>query len=478
MRCLALAQAWQDHGGKALFVMSQSTPSVSARLTSESCAIATSPAPAGSAADAIYAAELAAGYADSWVVIDGYHFDAEYQEIIKKANLRLLAVDDNANGSHFFADVVLNQNLHAHVSQYRNIESASRLLLGPRFALLRRELRNAAPRGRVGPVNCIAITFGGSDPKNMTAHVLKALASLGLTDVRLAAIVGGSNPNLPILRDLVREIRSTCELHVDVSDMASILAEADMAITAAGSTCWELCALGVPSIVIDVASNQSPIARSLAEHGCAIHVAGKCFQTELLHEAVTRLVSSRELREKMSKAASQLVDGNGAARVVAALLREGLRLRAAQHADCELLWRWANDPAVRAASFRTETIPWEAHQIWFTAKMNDAGTQIFIAEDLAGVPVGQLRVELTDDNEATVHVSISPESRNLGYGATLIDLASRELFANRGVRKLHAFIRPENYPSIRAFEEAHFTKIANATVHGQLAMQFVRKSGI
>jgi lysophospholipase L1-like esterase len=113
MRCLSLAQAWQDAGGDSLFVLATDLPVLEARLRSEGCEVLHLQVEPGSDTDALQTATLAHELHAAWLVADGQHFGAAYQRAIKEAGLRLLAIDDGANPEHCYADVLLNQNLHA-----------------------------------------------------------------------------------------------------------------------------------------------------------------------------------------------------------------------------------------------------------------------------------------------------------------------------------------------------------------------------
>src|SRR5215471_6845492 len=123
MRCLALAQAWQDAGGDTVFAMAQSTDSIRARLTSESCDIVNVQ---DAVADIRQTIDLAQSRNCEWVVVDGYQFDADYQDALKAAGLRILFLDDYGHSQHYVADLVLNQNVSATPTLYSNRERDTR----------------------------------------------------------------------------------------------------------------------------------------------------------------------------------------------------------------------------------------------------------------------------------------------------------------------------------------------------------------
>src|SRR5438270_10410528 len=138
MRCMALAQAWQGGGGRAVFAAAQIIPAVARKLQEEGFEVVAIGAEIGSKHDAVRTQELARERHAEWVVVDGYQFDSEYQARIKDAGFRLLFLDDVGRRGRYSADIILNQNIHAREEIYADREQHTRCLLGPGFALLRR----------------------------------------------------------------------------------------------------------------------------------------------------------------------------------------------------------------------------------------------------------------------------------------------------------------------------------------------------
>jgi UDP-2,4-diacetamido-2,4,6-trideoxy-beta-L-altropyranose hydrolase len=476
MRCLALAQAWQDTGGRALFAIAETTPAVSARLQAEGFDSVSLPEATGAHSDASRLALLAHEKGAKRVVVDGYQFEAPYQRELKLAGLKILFVDDNSHAGGYAADLVLNQNPHATARMYEPREPYTRLLLGTRYCMLRREFNAWREYSREIPIRGrkLLVAMGGSDPENLTARAIEALSQLRLEGLEATVVVGGSNPHFALLERSAAEARQKIVVRRDVSNMAELMAWADVAVSAAGSTCWELCLLALPALLVDVAENQIAVARELHRRGCALHLgSSRDVSAEKIAYELERLLGSEEIRRSLSSRSRELVDGQGAARVVSALLVGDLRLRAAQKDDSHLLWKWANDPQVRAASFSSDPIPWERHELWFSSKMRNSDCRILIAEDEDGKAVGQFRVDWRSSQDGDLDISLSPESRGRGYGARLIDLGVASASAERGGGRLHAFVKPENQASRRAFESAGFRNSGMEDVSGQRAVHYV-----
>ena len=302
MRCIALAQAWNDTGGKTSFAMAQSTESVRKRLADESCEVLAVPFAMGSEDDLQHTIALAQKQNCEWVVVDGYQFDAVYQCGLKNAGLKVLFLDDYGHSQHYSADLVLNQNLSANPVLYPSRESRTRLLLGPRYALLRREFNAWWNWKRTMFPVCrrVLVTMGGSDERNVTGTVIKGLCLSAIEDLEATVLVGGSNPHLEELQGMVARSAIKIQLLKDVSDVGELMASAELAISAAGTTVWELCLLGLPSVLIDVADNQTALAQELHRRGCAIHI-GRDISPEAVAENIKRMFNDHELRQSLSR---------------------------------------------------------------------------------------------------------------------------------------------------------------------------------
>jgi UDP-2,4-diacetamido-2,4,6-trideoxy-beta-L-altropyranose hydrolase len=322
MRCLALAHAWQDAGGTATFLMAQSTPSILARLAADDCKVINLSAIPGSDEDAAFTDECASRIASEWLVIDGYAFGTQYQEQIRNRERKLLCVDDAGTCNRYVADIVLNQNLTARENLYPNCPSDAQLLLGPSFCLLRREFtpwrkwqREISAIGHK-----VLVTLGGSTPAEVGVRVMESLAGARIEGLRTIFVMGGSSPDAAALDNCAATFPERISVRRDVSNMAELMAQADMAISAAGSTCWEMCLLGLPSILLDVADNQIPIAIELERRACALYAgSGSRVARDELATSLESLLASREKRQFMSQRSRQLVDGMGAERVVSAM---------------------------------------------------------------------------------------------------------------------------------------------------------------
>jgi len=471
MRCLALAQAWQDQGGSVAFV-ADVPETLHTRLGAEGMTVYALSAAAGSDADAHQLSDLARQINTRHVVVDGYQFGADYQRWLKGAGLRLLVLDDNGEAQHYHADLVLNQNIHASETFYVSRESYTRLLLGTRYALLRREFWSWRGWQRDIPdvARKVLVTMGGSDPDNVTLTVLRALEQVQLSNLHVKVVVGGSNPHYEMLQTTARHSLHRVELARDVNDMPARMAWADVAVSAGGSTCWELAFLGLPGAIIILTENQRAASEHLAAQNAAVNLG---WHTDLdavsIAARLTALMIGADQRRAMSAQCRELVDSHGGERVVKALRQSPLSLRPVGLLDRELLWRWANDPAVRQSAFNTAPIAWEDHVRWFDQKLGDKNTVIFIVEQEAGDAVGQVRFQIRD-HEAEISISVSAEFRGRGYGLYMLRQALDAVAEVRDLTRVNAYIKPENTVSRSLFDRAGFHETGITVYNGKPAI--------
>lgn len=136
-----------------------------------------------------------------------------------------------------------------------------------------------------------------------------------------------------------------------------------------------------------------------------------------------------------------------------------LKLRKVRQEDCKLLWKWANDPVVRSSSFTSNSIAWEEHLRWFNDKLNSANCYDFIAFNNQDVPIGQIRFDIDEQLQSIVSISLASNQRNQGYGKLILQMAISELFQRISVTNIQALIKPDNFASIKLFENVGFKNV-------------------
>lgn len=336
MRCLALAQRLKASGDQVTFLIRKEPPA--ARILRQ----AGLPAvwlPRGCALNTVLGrlkpmieSSRAAGQSP-WVVVDSYEATQRQCRAALASGARVLVMNDAGNAPAH-AHAIVNPNLDAARAWYPNANGA-RLLLGARYALLRREFHTVAarsaargtpsPAGR-GParspaaaVKRILVTMGGSDAGNRTALVLRGL---GLLDERrrraleIHVVLGFGNQHSAAIRRLARQLGLRCRVHEGVDRMAPMLARADVAITAAGGTVFEAARCGVPLAMVTLAKNQQRNAAAFARRGLGLRLGNaETLTPRAVVNGIARLLDDAPLRALMRARGRALIDGQGPSRI-------------------------------------------------------------------------------------------------------------------------------------------------------------------
>ena len=322
MRSLALAQSWQAAGGVAVFLMADSPLALNLRLADEGIETRWIKAPSGSLADAD---ETVRGFRESdaeLLVIDGYHFDAAFQRRLKQHGTTVLALDDYGHAAEYTADFVLNQTNCADENLYVRRAPHTRLLLGTSYVSFRREFWPWVGHERLHLERArrILVTLGGSDPDLVTAKVIDALCQAELGDCDVTVVLGAGNAHIRPISQQFRHSGLRGQVIVNAANMPELMASTDLAITAGGSTIWELALLGVPCISLVLAANQEACLCDLAAKGSVLNLGRHDEATlESIARAARDLIRDQLWRTEMSRRLSSYVDGRGAQRVLAAV---------------------------------------------------------------------------------------------------------------------------------------------------------------
>lgn len=339
MRCLTLAAELQRRGAEIGFVCRAMKGDLTETVRDNGLPVMVLPPGQGVVATGgpahaawlesdwqIDAGETKAALGDArpdWIVIDHYAIDARWEGALRGYCGRIMAVDDLAD-RHHDCDLLLDQTYNRMAEDYRGwTPPGCHILTGARYALLKPrfgELRDQVLPRRDGPARHVMVSFGGVDAANCTLDVLKAVQASSLpAGCRITVVMTGQSLWLESVRAFAATAAMPIEVLCDVADMASLMAQADIAIGAAGATSWERCCLGLPTILVILADNQRLIAGNLAEMG-AVTIVDRDSIAQCLPREVEKLMSDAGARKAMSRAAAAVTDGSGCALVAGAIL--------------------------------------------------------------------------------------------------------------------------------------------------------------
>jgi spore coat polysaccharide biosynthesis predicted glycosyltransferase SpsG len=197
--------------------------------------------------------------------------------------------------------------------EYKSLYGNTKFLLGPRYLLVREEFRNLPKRCAKEKVERILVTMGGSDLMGLTAKALRVLQGIG-SDIAVDVVMGAAFNDKDAVEIEVSRM-SNVNLLYDVDDMAELMLKADLAISAAGSTLYELAACGVPTIALVQADNQVAMAESMDKAGCIVNLGwGDRVDLADMKHVIKTLTEDKINRQHMADAGQSMVDGLGAMR--------------------------------------------------------------------------------------------------------------------------------------------------------------------
>lgn len=484
MRMLALAQAWKERTTRSpVFVCADIPAATRKRLESEGVLLSRITGEAGSLQDMRQTQDVIRHHVvndaieDVWIVTDGYAFGESYQSCFRKSGCHVMVVDDYNHLNRYSCDILLNQNFGSEHYNY-NCTRETTVLRGPAFAMLRHEFRGslqylvmAEPHELVNTVKLL-VTMGGADQHDVTGLVLRALRAWPGAPFEIRVVIGAAYEHHEILSGLAADSPHQVIILNTVDDMAALINWADLAVTAGGSTCWELLAMGVPMAAVILAENQRSLVEKLAQAGVAMNLGWYHALTEnAIREAVGELAGATDRRKQMSIKGRQLVDGLGCERILSVMMGESVFLREARASDMEWWHELANEAGTRAASFTPDIIAVSDHARWYTDRLSEAQSMLCVAED-RGTRIGILRFEINPINGYVISIAVAPEARGRGYGKKMIKAGTARLAERFGVDKVMAFIKPDNTASIRAFEGADYHFKGIGEVRGQPAAMY------
>lgn len=252
-----------------------------------------------------------------WLIVDHYALDICWETVLRKTAKNILVIDDIADRQHD-CDALLDQNFYADMdARYADkVPSHCRLLLGPRYALLRDEFRQLREHinPRTGAVKRVLVFFGGVDASNYTSRAIEALANIGFKELRVDVVIGAQHPHREQVESACAQHRFSC--HVQTDHMGELMAAADIAIGAGGSATWERCCLGLPALIVPLANNQVGIAKGLDLLGAGQYVGLQDDASlTVMRRAILELLQNKSQVKMLSKKAYSIVDGFGVERL-------------------------------------------------------------------------------------------------------------------------------------------------------------------
>ena len=409
----------------------------------------------------------------SWIIIDHYSLNEKWIKIVKEE----LKSIHNKLPKFIFIDDILRKNLGSEIIiNYSSTNEVLRdkyelkkhnnktFLLGPNFSILEKNYSLLQKSARIRKhLRNILIFFGGIDQDNFTEIAIEVLKDKVFSDISIDTVIGKHCPHKETIKEIIKN-RPKCNLHIDIPSLDRLVFNADLAIGGCGTHSWERVTLGLPSIVIPVAENQSPISDFMLKNSAAIIIdpnsdIRKNFKKELLS-----LLGDSSLLSSMSESAFRITDGLGVYRLIFFIKEFQVNLvpRLSLKSDIYTYFRWVNDPIVRQNSFKKNKITFSEHKEWFHKKLLCKNTLLFIMDTDEGLPIGQIRFERRNNKEDSAKVSISIDefARGKGFAIKVLRLGLEEVQPKwPKVRKFFAEVEFFNNKSSKAFISEGFNEV-------------------
>ncbi|KZM49933.1 UDP-2,4-diacetamido-2,4,6-trideoxy-beta-L-altropyranose hydrolase [Labrenzia sp. OB1] len=315
MRCLTLARAFRARGHSCVFLSSPETLEVIPPDMWDGVDVRT--IEVGETGDLAGRFDL--------LVFDHYGLAAPEESQWRARAGTLLVIDDLADRPHD-CDVLLDQTYGVQAADYKAlVPFGCRMLLGSGYALLREEfaLNRAAAlcrRANSGKSCRVLVSLGMTDVGGIAGRICGLLKELGGID-RVDVVLGRKAPSYAFLEEIcTADVRF--QVHSDVRNMAKLMLACDVAVGAGGTTTWERCALGLPSLVVILADNQIKIADLMNRAG-AIGLIGdaRTSSDRDLFAGLTRFLNDAEHLRQLGRTSAELCDGSGTRRVAERVLQ-------------------------------------------------------------------------------------------------------------------------------------------------------------
>jgi len=324
MRCLTLADELKRNNAHIGFICREETGNLISLIENKKYPVYSLPSGIDRETDEKLTQDILKkqpGLVD-WVIVDHYNLDASYESSLRSIVKHIMVIDDLANRLHD-CDLLLDQNYHHTQDRYTDfVPDTCQCLCGLSYALLRLQfrVRRASLLRRHHKVRRLLVSMGGADPTNETCKVLRGIQLLQRPELSIDVVIGASNPHRQEIENFALRMPSgTCHMHVE--NMAELMAIADVGIGAAGTSTWERCCLGLPSIVMILADNQRDIAENLDKNGIVKNLGWYDTVTEVdIQQAIQDFIQHPNHRESMSIQSQAIVDGKGTARVVKSMM--------------------------------------------------------------------------------------------------------------------------------------------------------------
>ncbi len=457
MRCLTLANVFNRSGYEILFICCKESKKACQYIEDSQFKIEYILQDGTAEYDANQCLNIFKNINVYMLVVDHYQLDSRWESLVWTREMKLMVIDDLAD-RHHVCNVLLDSSYGREKNEYRILTNPEcQYLLASDYCLLREEFSNLTEqtrlkRDKTTEISNILLNFGATDHKQLsvkTVNILQQNKFSGKVNILISSTC-----------KWLEELKTACEksnkisLHIDAKNVAQLMLNADLAIGSVGTSSWERCCLGLPTIGVVVANNQMNIASQLDQLGVM-----DLTTIDELNGLLVGYLTNFNLKkwQQMSHKAFLVCDGLGAQRVKNAVLVDHpeIVLRPMDIQDESILFSWQCESGNRKYSGVDQAPNIDEHKAWYANSLSDHSRRMWLLM-FDGQKCGYVRLDAQHNSEE-VSVLISQKYRKLGLAHGAINkLKQLCLF---GV--LNAQVSPENSASVSLFKKLDFKKVSN-----------------
>jgi len=507
MRCLTLATKLKEHGVKVIFLSKKHKGNLNNFIKQKGFELIELSAPKQSIEnqtdekfwlgcsvqdDTKECLQALNGLEISLLIVDHYSLDQQWHKLIKAQHqnnksqakpIKIMVIDDLAN-RHHDCDILLDQTLGRKTSDYNKlVPNHCQLLLGADFIMLRDEFfQNRAlakskriSKGKTSAINNVLISMGGTDPENIAEKLLNWLIKFNhyqQTNNKIQVTLVANQASLCF--ENLKAISANHDwitVACNPESMAELMLTADIAIGSSGATAWERCCLGLPSLSIISAKNQSFLSESLTKAGAIINLGHFSDLTYInFAESIKQVMSVRTTYQRMVEQNFSCCDGLGVTKVASTLLfnlSSNVYLQEANYDDCQDMFNWQSNSKIRKYSHNPEPVKWQQHCDWLKSTLANSNKHLFMIKyidpnSISLQSVGILRLDAIKNTQHKidacwqVSILIAPEHQ----GKKIAEKAINEIPYTYKEQGIIAEVHLNNIASHKLFSRAGFKAIS------------------
>ncbi len=405
-----------------------------------------------------------------WLIVDNYDIDSRWHKLLRVHVKKILVIDDLAN-RYYDCDLLIDQSYKREEKEYQNyVKKECKLLTGTNYTLLDERysylrIKALNRRRNISNIENIFISVGSIDNYNIINKTINAIKDVSW-DIKpvISISVSSETPNLNDIKALINKSEFDINLNLDDKNVPERIMQADLSIGACGTTTWERCSLGLPSIVIVLSENQKHISRVLSEDNVVIDLGEhKNVDEKLIKQKILLLKSDKKLMNNLSNNGFNLVDGLGVKRLCQYIYpsknkyNDEIILRPLNTTDLDTIYDWQSNSKIREYFNNTDTPTKEEHSKWFENRLiskNKITSVITVNDSPAGVicldPIESEGIYL-DIYAISIYLIFNYQGRGIAF----ISLKIIESYFNNV--ELQAQIKKDNESSLSLFKKLGYT---------------------